>query len=347
MQDKPHTTTIVVDYDDTLATTFNRDWENAEPNQPLINKLNELYDQGWTIHVVTARGQLSCGGDCDAADRKYRSQIEKWLTVHRVKYSSLSFQKKLAAYYIDDKGISPQDFVEKFQRVPLKGGWSGAVVYYDKTSDCVYKTADNSISAVEWYKQADKISFIHTPKIHSLIGTTIKMEALPEYCGSVGNILDVAQRFNGVDPLHVVDPYTYVDRCLNRVQGVLENETYNTIRHALREVMVKTPSSFSHGDFSYTNIMGCNWDPTEPCLIDPINDPSLYSSFYIDIAKLYMSYGLVANYTLQSKIKTMSFLPYDILDIHEIGHLCRVYPYAGREQNRIYNLIHTKTKLLP
>lgn len=345
MESKPHITTLVVDYDDTIATTFNRDWENAEPNQPLIDRLNELYDQGWTIHIVTARGQLSCNGDCDAADKKYRAQIERWLDNHCVKYTDLSFQKKLAAYYIDDKGITPDDFVEKFQRTQLKGGWSGATVYYDKMSDAVYKTAPNSISAVEWYKAAHTLGVL-VPKVHSLIGTTIKMECLPQYTGSVESILDVIQRFNNYPPLHSVEPQTYVNRCLDRVANVLEKETYDTLHDALNAIMPKTKATFSHGDLSYTNVMGCRCSSSMPCLIDPINDPSLYSSFYIDYAKLYMSYGLVGNSYMQSLVRTLSFIPQDMLSIHELGHLCRVYPYAGSEQTRILELIHTKTNAL-
>lgn len=345
MDSKPHITTLVVDYDDTIATTFNRDWEHAQPNQPLIDRLNELYDQGWTIHIVTARGQLSCNGDSDAADKKYRAQIERWLADHDVKYTDLSFQKKLAAYYIDDKGITPDDFVEKFHRVQLKGGWSGATVYYDKLSDAVYKTAPNSISAVEWYKAAHALG-VHVPKVYSLIGTTIKMSRLPEYSGSVESVLDIIQRFSNYPPLHSVKPQSYVNRCLARVEDVLEKKTRDTLYDALTKVMQDTASTFSHGDMSYTNVMGCIGSPITPCLIDPINDPSLYSSYYIDYAKLYMSYGLVGNSYMQNLVRTLSCVPRDVLSIHEIGHLCRIYPYAEREQNRILNLIHTKTHAL-
>ena len=92
-----HSTTLVVDFDDTLAITLNRDWENAAPNVELIAKLNDLYAQGWTVHVVTARGQLSCNGDYVAADKKYRAQIEEWLkkngsipNVYAVRYKTIN-----------------------------------------------------------------------------------------------------------------------------------------------------------------------------------------------------------------------------------------------------------------
>ena len=52
---------LVVDIDDTISFTINRDFENATPNVALIKKLNELFDNGVEIYYVTARGSLSCG----------------------------------------------------------------------------------------------------------------------------------------------------------------------------------------------------------------------------------------------------------------------------------------------
>ena len=38
-----YTTTLVVDFDDTIAITHNRDWVHATPNEALVNKLNQLF----------------------------------------------------------------------------------------------------------------------------------------------------------------------------------------------------------------------------------------------------------------------------------------------------------------
>ena len=107
---------LVVDFDDTLSFATNRDWDNALPNLPLIEQLNLLYNKGCTIHIVTARGQLSCHGDIELADKKNRQQIETWLNRYGVLYTDLSFQKKYADYYIDDKAIKPEQFIEMMQR---------------------------------------------------------------------------------------------------------------------------------------------------------------------------------------------------------------------------------------
>ena len=57
---KVHSKTLVFDFDDTISFTKNRDWENAEPNLPLIQKIQELYTKGWKIIIATSRGNLSC-----------------------------------------------------------------------------------------------------------------------------------------------------------------------------------------------------------------------------------------------------------------------------------------------
>jgi len=103
---------IVVDFDDTLSFTTDRDFKNATPNTPLIDKLNGLYNKGWNIRIFTARGNLSCDSRAEAIFI-HKGIMEDWLEKHNVKYHELSFQKPLAEYYIDDKAITPEDFIKK------------------------------------------------------------------------------------------------------------------------------------------------------------------------------------------------------------------------------------------
>lgn len=349
-----HTTTLVVDFDDTLAITLNRDWENATPNIELIKKLNGLYEQGWTIHVVTARGQISCAGDSVAADKKYRKQIEEWLTNNNVKYNSLSFEKKLGAYYIDDKGITPSDFVLHFEQEELGGGMSGASVIYDKISNTVQKTAKNTHEAVAWYEYAQK--HFNTPEIISVIGNTIKMEKLFEYDGGIGKILDVAHSFKYHPALNIglADRAgMYTKRCVSRIKKILRDDTldFDFIESCIEWAMYKTPQSFSHGDFSISNIMTDRFHK-KVYLIDPINDPTLPSSWVMDIAKLYMSiefnHGedsadlntikLFVNNKTSSDFTPLSF---DVIRCHVIGHYCRIFPYVDDiKRSKILRLIN-------
>jgi len=343
-----HSTTLVVDFDDTLAITHNRNWENASPNVELIFKINELYSQGWTIHIVTARGQLSCNGNSVQADLKYRAQIEDWLKVNGVSYSSLSFEKKLAALYIDDKAITPEDFVLKFSRTPITGGLSGAKLFYDGATNAVYKTATNTASAIQWYECAQRY-YYSIPAIYSVIGDTIKMQKLFPFSGNILSVLNVCYSFKNYSPIQPKGGnLKYVDRCLARVKDVLAPIIdVKLLSRILEYAEEHTPSTFSHGDFSIDNVLS-NSDGSEPYLIDPINDPTLLSSWVIDIAKLYMSIGY-NNPDDPRLIEIQNFaknrgITYELLYAHEIGHLCRVYPYAttDAEKANILRLIINK-----
>jgi capsule biosynthesis phosphatase len=334
-----HLNTLVVDFDDTIAMTLNRDWANAKANIVLIDKLNSLYDQGWDIHIVTARGQLSCQGDCEAADRKYRQQIENWLYENQVKYTSLSFQKKLAVYYIDDKGITPEDFIKTFNRIPLKGGMSGSNVYYDEASDAVFKTAKNTASAVAWYEVAK--NYVNIPKIYSVIGDTIKMEKLNVYRGSVIRILEECRVFRDIEPMHPgLCKHMYVKRCMSRIEEELKDEIdMKLLENILQYAAEGTQVSFSHGDMSISNIMS-GPSGLSVYFIDPINDPTLLSSWQIDIAKLYMSIGFEfgdddPRRSTIEKFAELHEMSADFLRSHEIGHYCRVYPYADADKKKI------------
>jgi len=335
-----YTTTLVVDFDDTIAITHNRDWAHATPNTALVNKLNQLYNDGWTIHIVTARGQLSCAGDCEAADRKYRSQIQSWLGENGVKYHSLSFQKKLAAYYIDDKGITPEQFVESFERKKLVGGWSGDDVYYDKVTHSVYKTSAKTPSVVRWFEAAATLGY-HVPHIHSVIGDTIRMQYLWEYFGNIQNVLDTVHSFSSYKPLHSqpVSGDLYISRCRERVKDVLSIGDYSFIYILLNSAMLHTPPSFSHGDCSIGNIMSDTSTGEHVYFIDPLNDITLYSSWVIDIAKLYTTIGLNSSMEpLLHIIEKDGRVSLDVLKAHEIGHLCRMYPYAHDKESLLQHL---------
>ena len=102
--------TFVVDIDDTISFTYNRDFENSEPNKPVIDKINELHSKGWKIILFTARGAKSCK-TLEQREEKYREVTENWLNKHNVQFDELVFGKMNADYYVDDKAMSIDEFV--------------------------------------------------------------------------------------------------------------------------------------------------------------------------------------------------------------------------------------------
>lgn len=112
LSDETKYNTFVIDIDDTICFTKNRDFDNSTPNQQVINKINELYDIGWKIILFTARGGKSCN-TLEEKELKYRAITENWLQKHNVKYNELMFGKPNADYYVDDKNISIEEFVRR------------------------------------------------------------------------------------------------------------------------------------------------------------------------------------------------------------------------------------------
>lgn len=110
LSDNTKYNTFVIDIDDTICFTNNRDFENSIPNKQVIDKINQLYNKGWKIILYTARGGKSCK-TLEEKELKYRDITERWLKNNNVLYSELVFGKMNADYYVDDKNISIEEFI--------------------------------------------------------------------------------------------------------------------------------------------------------------------------------------------------------------------------------------------
>jgi capsule biosynthesis phosphatase len=273
--------TIICDFDDTISTTNNKDWVNSKPDNSVVEKINFLYDNGWQIIILTARGQLSCKGDYELADKKYRNQIEKWLNKYGVKYHKLSFQKYLGFYYVDDKNISIKDFCD-LNINTIKSGKSGALVY--SIDGRVYKTHENITKEISWYYKA--CSFINTPKIYSFIGDTLCLEYIYSEnnidLNTIHSIIDVLKKI----PNNNKNSFTtYIDRVEKHCDVIGD---FFEILNVLREMCLLFDEhiSFCHGDLSVQNTLFSN---SKCFLIDPIHDDTFYSSYLLDVSKYLFS----------------------------------------------------------
>ena len=107
-----------IDIDGTLTEPHEgTPWE-AIPRPKRIEYVNELYDEGAVIYLMTARGfirstemhpdnivfaQQEADSYCRA---RTEQQLEKW----GVKYHALFFGKPRAAIYVDDRGVTDDEF---------------------------------------------------------------------------------------------------------------------------------------------------------------------------------------------------------------------------------------------
>ena len=110
LSDETKYNTFVIDIDDTICYTQNRNFASSIPNEKVINKINELYDKGWKIVLYTARGAKSCK-TLEERIHKYKDLTQNWLEKNNVKYSELVFGKMNADYYVDDKNMSIEEFI--------------------------------------------------------------------------------------------------------------------------------------------------------------------------------------------------------------------------------------------
>ena len=94
--------TYCFDLDMTLCFTEGTEYQSSKPMSERIRTVNELYDQGHKIIILTARGSMS-GIDFYELTK---GQLASW----GIKYHSLQLGKPAADYYVDDKAVNSEDF---------------------------------------------------------------------------------------------------------------------------------------------------------------------------------------------------------------------------------------------
>ena len=322
-----HSKRIVIDLDDTISYTINRDFENAKPFLHVIKKINYFYSIGFEIIIQTARGQLSCNGDYKKADKKYRKQIENWLKLNDVKYHELNFNKILAQFYIDDKALTPSKF-SKMKTEEMRGR-SGD--YLIRAGDYVYKTTKKSKEELNWYAISEvNFKSYRTPEIVSLVGETICMEYLEDI---------KENKFYSILPYlkNILNDYKsskignndwkgYIIRVENHIKK--NNLPKNIIKKLenINEIMIEE-SSFSHGDLTLENIL-YNGDIY---FIDSIFNRDLYSSYLLDLSKFL--YSLKSNKMIEEYnylihyYSSVTDFDESFFKLLEATHWIRVYSY--------------------
>ena len=97
---------ICFDLDGTLCTNTWGKYTEAKPIAAAINKVNELYDQGFEITIFTSRYMGKNKENIKKAHEEgykiTKAQIEKW----GIKYSKLILGKPTYDLLIDDKSLN-------------------------------------------------------------------------------------------------------------------------------------------------------------------------------------------------------------------------------------------------
>lgn len=102
---------IVVDIDGTICENTNgKNYVDAPPKFDVIAKVNEYHKKGYHVTIYTARGMNIYSANLEKIEYHLRPITEAWLKRHGVLYDRLIFGKPPADMYIDDKGITPDEF---------------------------------------------------------------------------------------------------------------------------------------------------------------------------------------------------------------------------------------------
>lgn len=106
---------LIFDLDDTLCTTQNGDYANAQPITEVIEKLREYHRQGFTIIINTSRNMRTYQGNIGAINKNTLPIIIDWLRRHDIPYDELYVGKPwcgFEGFYVDDKAIRPDELVK-------------------------------------------------------------------------------------------------------------------------------------------------------------------------------------------------------------------------------------------
>ena len=101
--------TIAFDMDDTLCSG---EYKKAKPNQKVIDLINSLYDDGYSIIIYTGRGMRTFGNAAKAKS-VYEQFTKKQLNDWGVKYHELVLGKIHYDLMICDKVLNIKDVKKK------------------------------------------------------------------------------------------------------------------------------------------------------------------------------------------------------------------------------------------
>jgi capsule biosynthesis phosphatase len=109
--------TYILDVDGTICQAEKRedgtyDYHNAIPFPRVIDRINDLYDQGHTITLFTARGMRTHKGNVKKIKESVQPVLEEWLAKNGIKYHELIVGKPWGenVFYVDDRGLSLKSF---------------------------------------------------------------------------------------------------------------------------------------------------------------------------------------------------------------------------------------------
>lgn len=106
---------LIMDIDNTILNTIDRDYENAVPIEEVINKVREYKQKGFDIVFYTSRNMQTHSNNLGLINAHTIPVILEWLNKHNVPFDELFVGKPWCGndgFYVDDKAIRPSEFAK-------------------------------------------------------------------------------------------------------------------------------------------------------------------------------------------------------------------------------------------
>lgn len=285
---------IVIDIDDTICYTRDRDYKNSVPSINVISKVNFLHDVlGYDVTLYTSRGMVSCCGDIEKIIDRNMETLVEWLSKHNVKYDNIIFGKPLADIYVDDKCLCVDDFLsEGFET--LSNGGSGKVV--SRIGKFVKKdlgTKESLEKYLAWIDENNGVCLY--PRFISKLYNSIYIEYIDGE--DLSTCVSKEDLFKIILKICEFSAMTHSGfEIKNHINILLKNKGYDSridekiekcvLMLCSIENVLKVNASYCHGDSILSNIIKDK--SGKLYFIDPQYDRES-SSYLLDFAKLRMS----------------------------------------------------------
>jgi len=109
---------IVIDIDGVICQKKNsdQDYSELEPNDDILEKLQEYRKNGFYIILFTSRNMNTHNNNLGKINASTAKIIIEWLDKHSVPYDEIYYGKPwcgFKGFYVDDKAIRPDEFITK------------------------------------------------------------------------------------------------------------------------------------------------------------------------------------------------------------------------------------------
>ena len=98
--------TLCFDLDNVICTTKKNFYKKSKPKKKIINLINELYDKGYIIKILTARYSGRFNDDFSKVKNKGFEHTFNQLNNWGVKFHKLYMTKPSFDFYVDDKSYA-------------------------------------------------------------------------------------------------------------------------------------------------------------------------------------------------------------------------------------------------